>query len=314
MQMEFGINNEIMKEIISPLTFSKNVSFVRNIKTKNIIPLYKKYDIDVSGFFENQLEISIYQCNKSGYQFYYPYNLSGDSEFYEHFQNFDWYYMPWKWEHEISIKYIRAGMNILEVGCAHGAFLNKISQDISLGVCTGLELNSSAKFENERFKILNQTIQDFSEKNNVEFDVVCSYQVLEHIWDVHSFLDSKIKCLKPGGLLIVSVPNNDSYIKYSDTALNMPPHHMGLWTQKSLESIADIFNLKIIDIHIEELMEYHVDAYIHMMRYGKGNVLRNRIKRKIEIMLGIHKQFKKNIIKNRKSIVGHTILVVFQKM
>ena len=222
--------------------------------------------------------------------------------------------MPWKWEHEISLKYVNAGMNILEVGCAHGAFLNKISTNTRLGVCIGLELNSSTKFENERFKIINQTIQDFSVNNNVEFDVVCSYQVLEHIKDVHSFLDSKINCLKSGGRLIVSVPNNDSYIQHSDTALNMPPHHMGLWTQKSLESIADVFNLKIIDIHIEELMEYHVDAYIHMTRYSKGNVLMNRIKRKIEIMLGIHKEFKSNIMKNRKSIVGHTILVVFQKM
>jgi SAM-dependent methyltransferase len=302
-----------MAKILSPLTLTENVSFIRKIKSNKIISLYKKYEIDVSKYFENISEISIYKCNETSYQFYFPFNLSGDSLFYEHFQNFDWYYMAWKWEHEISIKYIKEGMRVLEVGCAHGAFLKKISTDFNLDSCVGLELNASAKTENDSFTIINQSIQEFSLKNQEKFDMVCSYQVLEHISEVNSFLSSKINCLTKGGRLIVSVPNNDSYIKYSDTALNMPPHHMGLWSKKSLESIAELFNLRILDIHLEELMEYHVDAYIHMTKYSKGPLILNRIKRKLYVITGFHYKMKRNVLENRKSILGHTILVVFEK-
>ena len=91
-----------MNKIASPLSKTSSVELVKNISTKNIINSYKTYNINVLSYFSGLKEIAIYKCKETGYKFYYPFNLSGDSKFYEHFQNFDWYYMPWKWEHEIT--------------------------------------------------------------------------------------------------------------------------------------------------------------------------------------------------------------------
>jgi len=43
---------------------------------------------------------------------------------------------------------------------------------------------------------LNETIEGYSEINHGQFDLVCSFQVLEHIPKVYSFLEGKVKALK----------------------------------------------------------------------------------------------------------------------
>lgn len=302
-----------MKEIHSPLTLTNNITFVRKIKTKEIIALYKKYELDVSKYFDKQKEISVYECNVTGYRFYYPNNIAGDSAFYQHFQNFNWYYMPWKWEHEITTLYLKNEMNVLEVGCAHGAFLEQINTRFNLQSSIGLELNESAPIINEKWQIINKYVQEYAKDHSEQFDIVCSYQVLEHIANVHSFIEASLACLKQGGKLIISVPNNDSFLKNNQSALNMPPHHMGLWTKESLLSLTNIFPLEIVDIHLEELREYHVEGYIWSEKYSKGNILINKIKRKFDKWIGNYDKEKTKIMDKRNSLIGQTILAVYEK-
>jgi 2-polyprenyl-3-methyl-5-hydroxy-6-metoxy-1,4-benzoquinol methylase len=186
-----------MNSIISPFDNKSSAIFIRNISVKYINKLYKKaYGLDVSDYF-NQLEnISIYQCELTSYKFYYPYNLSGDSKFYEFFQKYDWYYNPWKWEHQVSLNYVKDGLKILEVGCGKGAFLKKISEIYQLDEATGLELNESTPIIKNNWKIVNNLIQEYQVQHSDNYDIVCSYQVLEHISDVNSFINGKINCLK----------------------------------------------------------------------------------------------------------------------
>jgi len=37
--------------------------------------------------------------------------------------------MPWKWEHQKSTDFISKGMKVLEVGCAEGQFLSRVSKE-----------------------------------------------------------------------------------------------------------------------------------------------------------------------------------------
>jgi SAM-dependent methyltransferase len=258
-------------------------------------------------------EIEIYECAKTGYRFYFPFDLSGDSAFYQHFQNFDWYYMPWKWEHEVATKYINDGMDILEVGCAHGSFLERINNLYKLNTSVGLELNESAVIKKDKWEIVNKHIEEYSKVHVEQYDLVCSYQVLEHIADVNSFLDSSISCIKKGGKLIISVPNNESFIKDIFSPLNLPPHHMGMWDQGSLVSLIKMFPLKLLQVHIEELKEYHVESYIASKYYNKRNKFLNKIIKKIHILTGLYQIKKLEVLKNREELIGHTILVVFEK-
>ncbi len=304
-----------MKEQIdSTLVPNGKAKFVRTISTKKIINKYNKSGFDSRYLFNDKKEIAIYECLNTTYRFYYPFEIAGDSAFYEFFQKFEWYYMPWKWEHEITKDYLKDDMSVLEVGCAHGAFLKKINEEFKLKNCVGLELNKSTPNESNQWIIINQYVQDYEKENQEKFDLVCSFQVLEHIADVHSFIKAKIGCLKKGGKLIISVPNNDSFIKDSDTTLNLPPHHMGLWDTKSLKSLVNIFPIKLVKIHYEKLQDYHVDSHVNNTYYSKYDDLTSKFIRKWHKITGKYQKRLTQINNNKDAIIGHTILAVYEKL
>jgi 2-polyprenyl-3-methyl-5-hydroxy-6-metoxy-1,4-benzoquinol methylase len=77
----------------------------------------------------------------------------------------------------------------------------------------GLEFSRKAKeiaFSNGII-IENESIQSHSVAHPAKYDVVCAFQVLEHVSEIRSFIESSIKALKPGGLLIYSIPSADSF-------------------------------------------------------------------------------------------------------
>ena len=304
----------------SPLTGTSKIRLVKTFASKQLIHKYKEaYNINIERFFTGCNEIQLVECIETGYKFFVPNTLAGDSLFYEKLETFDWYYMPWKWEHQQTAEFILPEMKVLEIGSAKGDFIKKIENDIG-AKCVGLELNNSA-FEYTKsigLEVYLETIQTFSIKNSEVFDIVCSFQVLEHVSEIYSFIESMIKCLKKGGKLIIGVPNNDSFLGLSENLLNMPPHHMGLWNKKSLIALEKIFPLKVVDCYFEPLQHYHLDYYNKVINDYKiakmdENILKygfiGRIKNQI-----LKKSFLKLLKKKHPQLENYTILVEFEKL
>jgi 2-polyprenyl-3-methyl-5-hydroxy-6-metoxy-1,4-benzoquinol methylase len=301
--------------IENPFIQDSDVIYQNDIPKNLLVQGYKEQlNINIDSIVSSIDKISVYKCQKSGYQFYYPFEITGDSKFYEELQNIEWYYMPWKWEHKVCDKLIKENSKILEVGCGKGDFLKQVNlqhQDVK---CVGLELNKSSVYSADKLEILNKSIEDFSVSNEGKFDIVCSFQVLEHISFVKSFLQAKIRCLKDNGLLVISVPNNDSFIKYDKiNVLNMPPHHMGLWTDKSLQKIGAYFNLELLEIIYEPLQEYHFEWYFSLVLKKFTGKFFSRIITKGINLLKLRSVIKKYLNYRANKIKGHTILVVFKK-
>jgi len=301
------ISNPFLKN--SPVVFEKDLS--KEFLIKN----YKElYGIDLTQTYSLFEKISIYKCVESGYRFYYPLELSGDSDFYKQLQQNDWYYMPWKWEHQESLKYIKDGYKILEVGCGAGYFLKNINKKFHDLQCVGLELNKNTVSADAGYTVHNELVENFSERNEEMFDIVCSYQVLEHISSVNTFLKANIHCLKENGFLIICVPNNDSFIRLSKgNILNMPPHHMGLWNENSLRKIGEHFNLKFIDIAIEPIQKHHWGWYLDIRISNFMGSQLSRVIMKAINLLNIKAPIMWVLNKMQNHIMGHSILIVFQK-
>jgi hypothetical protein len=70
--------------------------------------------------------------------------------------------------------------------------------------------------------------------------------------------------LKPGGKLIIGVPNCEPWFRRFDKyeILNMPPHHMGLWNEKVFRAIQDIFGIRLDRVLITDEARILVDAYL----------------------------------------------------
>jgi 2-polyprenyl-3-methyl-5-hydroxy-6-metoxy-1,4-benzoquinol methylase len=301
--------------ITNPFIDNSEVEYQRAISKKRLIKLYKNYfNIDINEILTSTDTIELYRCKKSGYKFFYPFNITGDSNFYEKLQEFDWYYMPWKWEHQVCKELIKEGDKILEVGCGKGDFIKNICRQYKNIQCTGLELNESSITSDEKYRIFNTSIEDYSFANKNQFDLVCSFQVLEHVPRVKSFLQAKIKCLKENGLLVISVPNNDSFIKLDKfNILNMPPHHMGLWTEESLKMIGMHFNLELVKVGYEPLQEYHFDYYIDLMVKNVLGKYASKLFLKGIQLFNLKRNIKKYIKNRVNKIRGQTVLIVFKK-
>lgn len=287
--------------ILSPLT-GGTTTHLYDIPTEKITSLYRRYT-DVSLFFTQLSVVSLHQCNDTGYRFYYPYSVAGNGHFYEDLANEELYYIPWKDEHAIADAYIKHGDTVLEQGCANGDFLLREKETKQI-IPFGTELNETAQKE--------------AAANGVHFtptttaDVVCSFQVLEHIADVRSFIMEAITAAKPGATIIFGVPNNDSFIAGDPTGfLNMPPHHMGLWTTAVFKTLPKFFPVTFVATHTEILQPQHY-RYYYQRRFGDKlrslGIIGKIINKALYVVIAQH------LIKAQASrITGHTLMAIFKK-
>lgn len=252
----------------SPITGKENVVYDSSFDPKLITRLYKeRLDIDVSRFLNAVDEIKVYKCQETGLRYFWPRTLDGDGKFYEDLERFDWYYMHDKWEHRQTLELIAPGMKVLEIGCAEGHFMQRI---IAKGAeAVGLELNEKATqlAKDKGLNVERAFVQDYAEQFAGTFDLVCHFHVLEHIADVDSFMKASVKLLKPGGLLVVAVPNNDSFLGYDrNNILNVPPHHTNLWNDESLRKLGGYYQLDWIGHELEDVQPQHSEYLFRVLK------------------------------------------------
>ena len=80
---------------------------------------------------------------------------------------------------------------MLDVGSGRGVFSKYLDSSIDY---TGLELSSEAVqlAKEDQINVLNMTIEDFAKTTQKKYDFIVSFQVLEHIEDIESFMNSLI--------------------------------------------------------------------------------------------------------------------------
>jgi SAM-dependent methyltransferase len=102
---------------------------------------------------------------------------------------------------------LASGTSLLNVGCGAGHF-NVIADSAGFQV-TAIEPDPTAhalalECAPPRCRILNQSLAEF--ETSGEFDVVVAHDVIEHIADDQSAVRKMVRLVRPGGLIIGSVP------------------------------------------------------------------------------------------------------------
>lgn len=299
-----------LEKVVSPLTKSTNIEIIDTFEVAKIVELYKlQINLDVSRYFNGLSEISLLKCNITGYLFYAPFSIVGDDSFYEELSSTRINYYSERWEHKKVLQFLKKRDTVLEIGSGFGAFIKLLQRNEICNV-KGLELNPLAvsKCKEDGINVENKLIEDEAITKTEYYDVVCCFQVLEHITLVHEFLESSLKTLKRGGKLIIGVPNNNPYLFISDKwhTLNLPPHHAGLWNKKSLKSLERIFSIKLEKLEYEPL-SYSYD-YFFKIQLENANLFKRMI-------LNIFNEIAPNLVKKLfcKFINGRNVLGVFVK-
>jgi 2-polyprenyl-3-methyl-5-hydroxy-6-metoxy-1,4-benzoquinol methylase len=269
----------------------------------------------------------VFKCSECDL-IYFDNRILGDSNFYDKLNKFDWYYDDsYKSEYKIASQFINNKHKVLDVGCGIGIFSKYL--DIKKNF-TGLELSERAinygKIND--IDIRNELIEDHALKNVEKYDIVTCFQVLEHIENPKKFISSLLKVLKKDGILIIAVPNNDSYLKYiPNNTYNLPPHHNILWRKKQLIKISEIFNLEIKNVFEEKISYMHIPEvrfafFYYFISLFKKNKIKfvnfskehyNAYNLSFKLIKILPKSFVDFFIKISNFRKGHTVTIVYKK-
>lgn len=307
-----------MNGVVSPLTGTGAVTLLYTVDVNKLAADYLRiFGIDIGVHLHGVRLIDVYRCDRTGYRFYHPFDLCGDSAFYAQLEKHPWYYMDTKWEHDEALHAVRSGDRILEIGAARGAFLLR-AQAIAHVRCQGLELNqvAAATARGKGLDVAVETAEEHAVRHASHYDMICLFQVLEHIPQPASVLTAALQMLKPGGRLIVAVPDNSDRATQSlfvapDNILNMPPHHLGLWNSASLCALTGLYPLLLERLIAEPAAAgYQQSAYRALIkedlrkRYGIWGFLYYAAVR--SVLIGA-------IERLSGYLPAHTILAIYRK-
>ncbi|QNP83056.1 class I SAM-dependent methyltransferase [Agrobacterium tumefaciens] len=108
-------------------------------------------------------------------------------------------------------KYFPNSQDILEVGCGNGIVLSALSKDGIRRRLVGSELHPSglavaAQRLGKNAELVQMDARDIMAEN--AFDVIGAYDVIEHIAEDEMVLHSMHKALRPGGGVVIAVPQH----------------------------------------------------------------------------------------------------------
>lgn len=143
--------------------------------------------------------------------------------------------------HEILdfLESYRKTNNLIDVGCGIGHFLS-VAKQRGWNVY-GTEFTDEAiEICESKGIIMNQGVLDSRNYESIEFDVVVSFEVIEHINNPQTEVANFNKILRTGGCAYLTTPNFNSlsrYILKEKWSVIEYPEHLCYYTPKSLNSI-----------------------------------------------------------------------------
>jgi 2-polyprenyl-3-methyl-5-hydroxy-6-metoxy-1,4-benzoquinol methylase len=268
------------------------------------------------------ITITLFECGLCGLRFYEP-SIAGDDSLYKSLQLIPGYYMSAKDEFRVALEHVSPDAQVLEVGAGPGEF----GMQLHSQKYVGLELSDSAvalacsKGLDVRTDSLQKHLRDVGSER---YDVVCAFQVLEHVAEPRRMLENMILSVKPHGKLILSVPNDDSFVSVERNAvLNMPPHHQTRWRARCFQYLSKILPLHLICVHRETLAEYHLNSYLNTLVAELVDRTLHRNRQDIDF---IHASFpmralrallrapiRRALLEKRLRPLGHTMTAVLVK-
>jgi len=233
---------------------------------------------------------AVVQCDACGFCHSDPY-VAGDERFYRLAYGRPGSYPTWRWEFQVTrsvlTTFATPGHRLLEVGAGDGAFVRGFVDGIlpkTRTLCT--EFSEQGRHQIREFGVecLAQDVRDMSDASfGHRFDIVCMFQVLEHMDRLDDLFEKLRWLMKKGGSLFISVPNprRIEFNELNGALLDMPPNHIGRWNRECFEMISERYGFSVEDHRIEEFdpaaMRTQFIKYRFMQQAQQSGSVANRI-------------------------------------
>lgn len=165
------------------------------------------------------------------------------------------------------------GMNLLDIGCATGVFLNYCQNHGYL--VQGIEPNDHARnYARKEFSLEVNDVPYLNKLPANKFDVITMWHVLEHVPDVNERLTKVKFLLKEEGTLFIALPNPNSYdAQYYKNywAAYDVPRHLYHFSIDSFTNLCLKNGLQIERIIPMVYDSYYISLLSEKYKNGKGS-------------------------------------------
>lgn len=221
--------------------------------------------LKVEDYFLTQENFEIFRCDHCGLLFTVPRPLPNEigkyyksDEYYSHQENqkgfipriYEWVKsFNLKNKSSMAIGDLKPG-TLLDVGCGVGDFLCQVKK--SGWDIMGIEPSDDAKaIAENKLGFVPLSPADYHQIPDQSYDVVTMWHVLEHVDDLLNQIHELSRLLKPGGRLVIALPNYMSFDcqYYQDKwAAWDVPRHLNHFSPECIQSILTSAGFKYLDI------------------------------------------------------------------
>jgi 2-polyprenyl-3-methyl-5-hydroxy-6-metoxy-1,4-benzoquinol methylase len=203
---------------------------------------------------------------------------------------------------------------VLDIGCGSGVLLERMQ---SLGwEAEGVEIDTAAvetaRARGARVRIGTLHTQQYPAGH---FDAVHMSQVLEHVHDPLALLAECNRILKPGGKVVVTTPNVDSWghARFCRAwAYLDPPRHLCLFNRRTLSAAANLQNFRVQQICTTVRAVWVAGAMSgQIRRYGKIDMA--RFHKAGWLVYGLTYQLRERLALMRDADAGDDLLLIATK-
>lgn len=143
-------------------------------------------------------------------------------------------------------------ISLVDVGAGFGIFLEEVQKTGNFAEILAIEPNIDLATccKNKGFRVIKKAVENI-EENELQASVVCSFEVLEHLFDPGKFITGMKKVLRPGGLMIfttLTISGLDLQVLWNQSKSISPPHHINFLSVEGLRKLVERCELQEIEI------------------------------------------------------------------
>ncbi|MFA6532943.1 MAG: class I SAM-dependent methyltransferase [Patescibacteria group bacterium] len=156
---------------------------------------------------------------------------------------------------KIKTLYLNGELNILDVGCGWGNFLQILNKNHLLYLGIDISQEAVAICQKNTLNCRETDLIKLSKNSRQKYSVITFFQVIEHLKNPLEYLKAAKKLLKKNGILLITTPNNNSPLRSlfgpKWSVYNTPSHYF-FYSKKSLRRLLKMSGFNSFEIKIDQ--------------------------------------------------------------